>query len=141
MNGKRFQYRVHWKTRGEKKPATADYLAPSLLELMRVVGRAEDVATETCDFIYVHQIDERGIPQEVFAYEKDSTLPGLVAEEEEEDENLKKVVSIVEAGLKKAAAERERAQKPHIKLTHDKTERARPFVRAAYGRYTAYEAS
>ena len=138
MSGKGYQYKIHWKVLGDKKPQTADYLAPSLVELMRIAGRAEDISTKTCEFIYVHQINEKGLPEEVFAYEMDNQLPALVDDMGDDESN---VVSIVEAALRRAAGERERAQKPHIKLSHNDKEKARPFVRAAYGRYTAYEAN
>lgn len=136
-SGKGYQFKVHWKVAGAKKPETGDWLAPSLVELMRIVGRAEDISTDSCEFIFVHQINDKGLPEEVFAYERDNTLPALIDMGDDESN----VVSIVGAALKRAAGEREKAQKPHIKLTHDNTVPARPFVRASFGRYTAHEAS
>lgn len=129
------QYKVTWTFKGKKTSERADYVAPSLLEVLRLLNKSEGVNTETTDYVYVHQIFEDGTVIEVFSHDrqqgttnfKDSSLAG------------DNVESIVAAQLKKAA--RESGAKPHVKLqlTRDE-EPVRYFVRASYGRFKAYEA-
>lgn len=129
-------YKVLWKLKEGTKAQTGDYMAPSLLVLMTMLNRSVGASPKTTEYMYVHHINEKGVPEEVFAYEDET---GETRFDHEDPNSLKdkKVVNIVQAQINKSAKDTE--SKPRVRLKVQDT--ARSYTTANYGRYKAYEAT
>ena len=138
------QYMAMWSFSNRKGAHRATFMAENLNAVMRLLNKSEGVSTHVCEEIVVHQLLGGGKVAEVYSYDraKDETRFDFSVKSEETINGMKaaNVHSIVDAQLKKSKEESK--VKPHVKLTLDKTKApARPFVKANFGRYTAYEAT
>lgn len=116
-------YKVMWKYPSVAGSFRGDYLVENLEELLRLLNKSEGVSRESCECIYIHQMQADGTAIEVYTYDVEN----------------KNVVNIVEASLKRIASASNEAPKPRVRLKTNK-DSVQPTVQANYGRYTAYEA-
>lgn len=84
---KQINFRVLYKF-PRMTPAQANYMAPSLADLMKMLSRAENVTEDSVDFLYIHEVLTDGSVIEHVAIEKKAVQPAST------------VTNLVEAGKK-----------------------------------------